>query len=135
MIKLFTVLVMILGLAACAKNTTGIGIEHYETGQGVQSQLKLDNSKLAGRLVLSEIKTRSVNGLIQAQASLKSTYSQDQTLQYKFYWYDKDGFEVERDKSPWRSLKLHGSQQVSLQGGAPNSEATGFKVYVREVFK
>lgn len=122
-----------LVLVACSQNTSGIslGIDSINA----QPVVKIDNPNLASKLVLSDIKTKVVNDLLVVQANVISTADFDQTLQYKFYWFDHLGFEVERDSSPWQPLKLHGHQQVSIQGTALSSSAEQAHIYIREVVK
>lgn len=123
--------VVLTALVGCSQNTSGIGLGMDEIN--AQPVLKIDNSGLANKVMLSDIKTKKVNDLLVIQANVASTNKSDQTLQYKFYWFDQYGFEVERDNSPWRPLKLHGHQKVSVQATAPISSAEQAHIYIREV--
>ena len=122
---------VLIVLTGCSQNTSGIGLKMDEIN--AQPVLKIDNSGLANKVMLSDIKTKKVNDLLVIQANVASTNKSDQTLQYKFYWFDHYGFEVERDNTPWRPLKLHGHQKVSIQATAPVSSAEQAHIYIREV--
>jgi uncharacterized protein YcfL len=95
--------------------------------------LKVDNPKLAQRLFISNVLTRKTNDLLDVNLEITSTYKKTQNLQYQFSWFDKQGFVIEQDKEPWKSVSLHGNQIVNVGAIAPNSEVAKFKLYVREV--
>ncbi|MCE2593310.1 YcfL family protein [Motilimonas cestriensis] len=120
-------------LGACSQNTSGIDLSIDSIN--AQPVVKIDNHNLANKLVLNDIKTKVVNDLLVVHASAISTTDTDQTLQYKFYWFDQFGFEVERDGTPWRPLKLHGHQHVTVQATAPSASAAQAHIYIREVVK
>lgn len=113
--------------------TSGIGSEQIYPGQKYSKHLQIDNKKLAGRLHISEIKSRKQNDLLQVNLSLTSTYKKSLQLQYQFQWFDQDGFVIEADKSPWQSLELHGMQTKTVASLAPTPHVTTFSLYVREV--
>lgn len=120
-------------LGACSQNTSGIDLSIDSIN--AQPVVKIDNHNLANKLVLGDIKTKVINDLLVVQARATSNTDTEQTLQYKFYWFDQLGFEVERDSGPWQSLKLHGHQRVTVQATAPNSSAVQAHIYIREVVK
>ena len=122
--------VLLFGVAGCSQNTSGLSLAIDELN--TESKVKVDNQSLANKLTLEQVKTKRVNGLLVVQANVTSKKSGDQKLQYKFYWFDSSGFEVERDKEPWRPLQLHGSQQVTVQGIAPLSSVEKADLYIRE---
>jgi uncharacterized protein YcfL len=113
--------------------TSGIGSEQIYPGQKYSKQLQIDNKKLAGRLHISEIKSRKQNDLLQINLSLTSTYKKSLQLQYQFQWFDQDGFVIEAGKSPWQPLELHGMQTTTVESLAPTPQVATFSLYVREV--
>jgi uncharacterized protein YcfL len=115
--------------------TSGIGSEQIYPGQKYSKQLQIDNKKLAGRLHISEIKSRKQNDLLQINLSLTSTYKKSLQLQYQFQWFDQDGFVIEAGKSPWQPLELHGMQTTTVESLAPTPQVATFSLYVREVPK
>ncbi|MFT7009255.1 MAG: hypothetical protein ACJAXJ_003803 [Colwellia sp.] len=115
--------------------TSGIGSEQIYPGQKYSKQLQIDNKKLAGRLHISEIKSRKQNDLLQVNLSLTSTYKKSLQLQYQFQWFDQDGFVIEAGKSPWQPLELHGMQTTTVENLAPTPQVATFSLYVREVPK
>lgn len=113
--------------------TSGIGSSQLALGQKYSEHLQVDNKKLATRLYISDIKSRTSNDLLQLNATLTSRYKKSLQLQYQFQWFDKEGFAIEAGKSPWQALELHGMQTATVAGLAPSVKATTFSIYVREV--
>ncbi|MCE2572486.1 YcfL family protein [Motilimonas eburnea] len=131
-LKWTLVMVLLAGLAACAQMpTTGIGIDNIN----LEPKVRIDNRELADKLELGNVKTKRTNDLLTVQARVANLYPYEQTLQYKFYWFDQFGFEVEHQGQPWLPLTLHGGQVAHIQGVAPNSAAQNVHVYIREVLK
>jgi len=133
---LLTLLCSILFLSAC-KNvppvTSGLGSDQIAPGQKYSKHLQVHNEKLGKQLHISDIKSRTTNDLLQINLSLTSTYEKSLQLQYQFQWFDKEGFAVEPDKSPWQPLELHGMQTNTVAGLAPSTTVASFSIYVREV--
>ena len=114
-------------LSACAHNTAGISVDS-------SGQVRVDNSSFASDVNVVDISSVMVADLIKASALIQSKSSTDLRLQYKFTWYDASGFTVEDEANSWKSVKLHGKQQLQVGAVAPNSQATRFDIYVREAF-
>jgi len=123
-------------LSACVNVppvTSGIGSEKLTLEQEYSEHLQIHNKKLANQVHISEIKSRKKSDLLQINLSLTSTYKKSLQLQYKFQWFDQDGFIIEEAKSAWQPLEIHGMQSKTVASLAPTSQVTTFKLYVREV--
>lgn len=120
-------------LSACTNrpDTSGIGVE--QTVNPYKEQLNVNNPQLAKKLVISDIKTRQTNNLTDVVVTLASTYKKSQYLQYQFNWFDKDGFVIKGNHSPWQALTLFGFAKTQLPGLAPSPNAVTFSLAVREV--
>jgi len=131
------ILLSALAITGCANNkppvTSGIGTSVMTQGDDLSKHLKVDNAKLAKRLLISEIKSRKSNGLLEINLQLSSRYEKSQRLQYHFNWFDSEGFVIEAGKTPWIALELHGQQSTTLRGLAPSIKVSTFNVYVREI--
>lgn len=126
---------MMAALAAgCASpNTSGttVGVETDADGN-MQEVLQTDNAKLARQLKVDDLTVgQTKNGLMKASVKLTSTLNKDVAAQSKFAWFDADGAEIDADTDPWRPLLLHGKETRTIQGVAPNGNATSFKLRVR----
>ena len=82
---------------------------------------------------MKNLKMRKVGNILQAGGTMFSTVTSDLKVQYRFSWYDKDGFELDKDAGSWKSLTLYGRQTADVQGVAPNARAEEFKVVIREL--
>lgn len=128
-------LMALLCLQGCANKpvTSGTGSEPITLNDNWQKHLRVDNNKLGERLYISNVLTRSTNGLLDVNLELTSRFKKTQNLQYHFNWFDKDGFIIEEGKEPWKSLALHGHQVVNLGAIAPTKDVVKFTLYVREI--
>ncbi|RJG41986.1 YcfL family protein [Motilimonas pumila] len=123
-------IVALLSISGCSqKKSSGIGAQSAPAG----TEFVVDNPDLAAKLQLSNVMQKRENNFLVVQAQLASLYDFEQKLQYQFRWFDEAGFQVEKDKSAWRALKLHGKQTVTLQSTAPTKKAQHFTIYVREI--
>ncbi|WP_144206962.1 YcfL family protein [Shewanella donghaensis] len=126
--KLSVVIVSLaLMLSACANHTAGVSAS--STGE-----VRVDNNSFAREVAVEQVKVRTQSDLLQGSALIKSQVSTDLRLQYKFTWYDVGGFTIEDEGNSWKSVKLHGMQQIQVASVAPNANATRFEVYVRKAF-
>lgn len=102
-----------------------------EEGQ-YQEVLKSSNSMLQSRLSIVELKKRRVGDLMQVQATLENNWKFELDFQYQFKWFDKDGFEINREGQAWQQLVMGGRTRANVQGAAPNPTATTVEIWVRE---
>lgn len=128
-------ILLALFLPGCANKavTSGTGSDQITVNDNWQKHLRVDNKQLGKRLYISNVLTRSTNGLLDVNLEITSRYKKTQNLQYHFNWFDKDGFVIEEGKEPWKSLPLHGHQVVNLGAIAPTKDVSKFTLYVREV--
>jgi uncharacterized protein YcfL len=113
--------------------TSGTGTSVMTQGDDFSKHLKVDNPKLAKKLKIAEVKSRKINGLLEVNLQLASTFKKSLKLQYHFNWFDAQGFILESRKTPWKPVELHGFQSTTLRGLAPNEQVASFNVYVREI--
>ena len=104
---------LVLLLAGCATNTSGVALYGAAGAAAVQEQHQDVN------VTLTELSRRQQNGLLQVNVAAASTQRGDNKLQYMFYWYDEAGQEVASDGRGWTPIKLHGYQSRTLSALAP----------------
>lgn len=94
--------------------------------------LRYDTASLAGAFELLEVNRASSGDVIRTQVQLrnKSAFSVD--YQYKFRWYDHNGFEIAPEGEPWRPQRVPGKGEFRLQGVAPSAAASRFEVWLRQ---
>lgn len=116
-----------LTLGACASHTAGISVSSL-------GETRVDNSSFARDIGVESVDARRVGDLVQGSALIVSKSSTDMRVQYKFTWYDASGYTIEDEATSWKSVKLHGKQQLQVSAVAPNAQVVKFDVYVRETF-
>ncbi len=95
-------------------------------------ETRVDSKSFARDISVEGVEARRVGDLIQGSALIVSKSSSDMRVQYKFTWYDASGFTIEDEATSWKSVKLHGKQQLQVSAVAPNAQVVKFDVYVRE---
>jgi len=121
------ILAAALALGGCASDTAGISVSSL-------GETRIDSNSFAQDIALESVDARLVGDLIQGSALIVSKSASDMRVQYKFTWYDASGFTIEDEASSWKSVKLHGKQQLQVSAVAPNAQAVKFDVYVRETY-
>tara|TARA_B100000768_G_C11085859_1_gene292826 strand:+ start:89 stop:406 length:318 start_codon:yes stop_codon:yes gene_type:complete len=98
----------VLLLSACATQPVTSGIAVEQNKGNFNDQLRVDNPDLGEKLAITDVKTRQTNQLTDVVVTLSSQYKKSQYLQYQFKWFDKDGFLIKGNHSPWQPLTLFG---------------------------
>lgn len=124
--KWLTGTIVALMLLGCADNTAGLRID------GASQTVLFGDNVLAGRLKIEDITTTSVDERSRGIVRLLSQYQGDQSIQYRFYWYDDQGLEVNTKLSPWRQTIIRGKEEVSLSEVSLNPHGTQFRVQIRQ---
>lgn len=122
LVVLFSVIV----LAGCSKNTAGLNVD------GEAQRVLFADNVLGGRLAVEDISTIDVDGHARGIVRLVSHYSGDQHLQYRFYWYDDNGLEVNTRLAPWKQTIIRGMETVSISEVSVNPNGKQFRVQIRE---
>ncbi|MDD1782869.1 YcfL family protein [Enterovibrio sp. ZSDZ35] len=118
----------VLLLAGCATNSeTGISIDSRN------QNVVLSNTMLGQALEFGNAQTSVINDRLLAQVKVTNKSSDVQNLQYRFNWYDAQGLEVDNGNSPWKPFIVYAGDSVTLQGVALNSNATNFRVSLRNI--
>lgn len=131
--KYIAPLIAALMLSACSSKPVTSGMAVEQNNQSFNQQLRVDNPDLGSKLAITDIKTRQTNQLTDVVVTLASQYKKSQYLQYQFNWFDKDGFAIKGNHSPWQALTLFGYAKTQLSGLAPTADAVTFSLAVREV--
>lgn len=118
---------MALMLLGCADNTAGLRID------GASQTVLFGDNVLAGRLKIEDISTTQIDGRARGVVRLLSQYKGDQYVQYRFYWYDDQGLEVNTKQGPWRQAVIRGSEEISISEVSINPNGTQFRVQIRQL--
>lgn len=114
-------------VTACAPHTAGVMA-------GSNGAVRVDNTSFGKEVQVTNIMARPEGGFLRGTGTIASQVSTDLRLQYKFTWFDLNGMTIDDEGMSWKSLKLHGKQQMQVSAVAPNATATRFELYVRKAF-
>jgi len=87
-------------------------------------------------IIVSEtdgIRREQDNGLIEVYLVVKNITDTKKTFQYRFKWYDSQGFEVGEDMSIWKTKYIEGLSEEKIKNIAPVKEAHKYKCMLRSV--
>ncbi|GEM74866.1 YcfL family protein [Vibrio sagamiensis] len=118
-------LIVIFGLVGCASNTSGIRID------GQTQQVFFHDNVLGSRLQVDNIITDNTDGRSRGVVQVSSNYQGDQTILYRFYWYDNNGLEVNTKPGPWRRTIIRGFESMSFSEVTIDPNGTQFRVQIR----
>ena len=125
--KGLAIVAILLGLCACAPHTGGIMVS--STGES-----RVDNRAFHTDVDVTGVITVAEAGFLRARGTIISKVKTDLQLQYKFTWYDINGATIEDEGVSWKSLKLHGKQQMQVTALSPNANAVRSELYVRKAY-
>ncbi|MEA1926944.1 MAG: YcfL family protein [Candidatus Auribacterota bacterium] len=113
----------IQGSSAMMTDSSG-DIEHSE-------YVIVNNPKVARGLQIVDMATKRIGNMLQASITLVSKYSDTEEYQYKFAWFDADGFELDPEGNAWIPFIMYGNETKTIQGVSPNPSARQFKINLR----
>lgn len=122
-------LVACLGLVALAgcssSNTAGLRID------SASQQVLYSDTSLDDDLKIDSIDTQANNGNTRGLVKITNNSQDTQNLQYRFYWYDDQGLEVNAKQGAWRQFILRGYESMTLNEVSVNPNATEFRIQIR----
>jgi uncharacterized protein YcfL len=122
-------------LACLLAATAGTGCLRGRPTSGVtteQGRLIIEDPAFAMNLELVHAaRTKTDEGFLHAQATLKNTNRDDYRCQYQFTWFDEAGLALKHARTPWRPLVLHGRETKELDAVAPIEGAEDFLLKIR----
>ncbi|WP_375750361.1 YcfL family protein [Vibrio sp. HN007] len=125
--KVVLALAAVLAIAGCSgKNTAGLRVE------GDTQNVLFGDNVLGNRLSIENIATVDVDGHARGAVTVSSQYSGEQHLQYRFYWYDNDGVEVNSKQAAWKQTIVHGFETITISEVSINPNGKQFRVQIRQ---
>lgn len=125
----FSLLVMtaLLTCSACKTPSAGITVESYP-GRKITV-----NSLIVGdRLTISEYNVQRTDlGYLRAQIKARNTTNNNYRFEYKYVWYDADGFEIRTALSSWVPVWSSAQSEAIMGAVAPSKQAEAFTFQVR----
>ena len=134
--KKSSIIVVIFLFLGCTSSVSNVGIgQQTPTGEGdfaLSKYVIINNQTLSRRFQIVDIDSRMVNNLMQAQVQIINKYDTDLRFEYKFQWFDNEGFEIAASNEHWTPVLVYGQEVKTLVGLAPKSSATKFKIHIRK---
>lgn len=124
--KWFIAAFIALVMVGCADNTAGLRVD------GASQRVLFGDNVLAGRLLVEDIYTTEEAAHARGIVRLESRYNGDQSILYRFYWYDENGLEVNTKLGPWRQAIVRGLETIIISEVSLNPEGRQFRVQIRE---
>lgn len=116
----------VVALAGCSSsNTAGLRID------SASQQVLYSDSALDETLSINNIDTQENNGNTRGLVKITNNSQDTQNLQYRFYWYDDQGLEVNAKQGAWRQFILRGYESMTLSEVSVNPNATDFRIQIR----
>ncbi len=121
---------------ACFRITTSnvaVGeIIEGEEGEVLQKDYVIKDKTLAKYIEVLDVKARFSGEFLEGQAIIRNRRKTTSRFEYKFEWFDQDGFPLESGVSHWTPDLLNGKETKWISGLCTKPDATGFKVMIRK---
>lgn len=116
-LKTFAIIALVGLLTACGSN---------------KPYIEYENSAMSDKLKVSDVRSRTQYDVLQLGVDVTNKTSKEVQFQYKFKFFDKDGFEVMPESRPWVRKILSAKETVNIQVTAPDSSVVGGKIYIKK---
>ena len=125
-----TAIVLSGALSGCSAGATGT--MKPAADNKYESVIEYSSVQIQSRLSIADIRARKVGDILQVGADLRNEWKWELDFQYKFKFFDKDGFEVNPGGRQWTPITITGNEVSTVQAVAPNPLAESFKIIVRD---
>lgn len=123
------VFLLAVALVGCSKNTAGLRVD------GQSQNVMFGDNVLGGRLLIDNIATIDADGHARGVVTLTSQYKADQNIQYRFYWYDDEGLEVNSKQGAWKQQIIRGFESLTISEVSVNPNGKQYRVQIRQADK
>ncbi|MBQ7177457.1 MAG: YcfL family protein [Victivallales bacterium] len=128
----FTVLILVVMLGCASDSTSGLELTLKEGGS--QPIIRIVDSSFKRHIDVEEaIMRRGKTGFLEASVCVRNRKKKDYPIQYKFFWFDADGMEIQPGARPWEQTTLHGGEAVTLSATAPEKGGSKFIIRLRRI--
>lgn len=120
----------VAGLTGC-RATSGIEASGKVSEVGLEKKIVINNRGLSKEIEITDIKSTFVGNIMKVQVSLHSKDRDTVPVQYRFDWFDAQGFDLNANQA-WKPFLLYGKEVKVIQGVAPDQRAKEFKLKLRD---
>ncbi|MEN6474809.1 MAG: YcfL family protein [Syntrophaceae bacterium] len=119
---------MVVLLFGCAGGSAPNILEVKQSGV---KKVEINDSMLEKKITFGEVSLRTLAQGIEAQVMIQNLTKRDVHFEYRFIWYDAQGFEVS-STTAWIPAILDASLGIGvLKSTAPTATAVNFKLMIR----
>lgn len=122
MIRIFQFILILFFATGCVQN-----ISNVSKGNGVQ---EINNQQLNNKIVILNTNKRILNGFLDVAVNIRNISSDTIDLEYRFVWFDSNGFKV--NETPWLPITLNGKQSKQIEQIAHSKDVVDFKFEYRK---
>lgn len=126
----FAAMLVVAGLTGC-RATSGIEASGKVDEAGFEKKIVINNRGLSKEIEITDIKSTFVGDIMKVQVSLHSKDRDTVPVQYRFDWFDAQGFDLNANQA-WKPFLLYGKEVKVIQGVAPDQRAKEFKLKLRD---
>jgi len=125
-----------LTLLSCASTTPSnvavAEIVEGEDGEVLMKDYIIKDRALAKEIEVLDVKARFQGNFLEGQTIIKNRKKYTVRFEYKYEWFDAEGFPLPSNVSLWKPELLYGMETKWITGICPKPHATGFKIMIRE---
>ena len=132
-VLMLMVLVSAMALTACGPGTTANIVEGISVSspQEVPYSYTINNKKLAGKINVTRLNARDVDGIAQAQVTIVNLKKDTVRFEYRVQWFDEDGFEITSGVQPWKPDLVYGKMQKMIMATGTSPQAVRYRIAFR----
>ncbi len=104
-----------------------------ETSLESSDDIVINNIELANNIKIISSKSRFIYDLLDASVMIKNNSYSRYVIEYKFLWYDINGFEFAKKQSKWKKIRIDSKDTIIIKGLAISPKVETFKLYIRRV--
>ncbi|CAA0079962.1 Uncharacterised protein [BD1-7 clade bacterium] len=117
-------LLLLTALALVACSSTG--------SKKAPPAVQVSNPQADRYVSIGNMLHRLKGDIMQFSVEVQNKANNTVKLQYKFKFFDADGFEVASQGRPWAPLVLHAKETTNVQAVAPDMSVKSAKLFIRE---
>jgi uncharacterized protein YcfL len=133
--KIGPTLAVLVAIAAtgCQSVNTVQPADRVNPPRIISDERVITDPSLERRVAVVEVhEAESEGGHLRVQVRVQNTTRRYRTFNYRFEWFDKDGFLIETPASGYRSRHIEGGESLMLVGVAPTATSKDFKLKLIE---
>lgn len=97
-----------------------------------EDEITINDVPLEYKISIVGSTSRFMYDLLHAGVTIKSSSNSMYELEYKFIWYDEEGFEMGKHLSKWKRVRIDSMDTIALKALAATPKVDSFKFYLRD---